>query len=265
MIKKRFKQGDRIKKLSWILVIFIGIAITITLIDCNEPYGEGSIPPIPPIDYEWVYIPGGTFQMGCVPGDSYCEADEKPRHTVTLDGFYITNTEITQELYEEVMGKNPSYFAGCARCPVEQVSWDDARAFCEAIGGRLPTEAEWEYAARGGVDGEIRYGDLDDIAWWNGNSGGKTHPVGQKEPNGYGLYDMLGNVWEWVSDWYDGSYYEDSPQNNPQGPPSDECRVDRGGSWWHCTPQYLRSSDRGSSAPSYRNDRIGFRCVSGNR
>jgi len=214
-------------------------------------------------DYGWVFIPSDTFRMGCVPGDLECENDEKPRHTVTLEGFYMMKTEVTQEQYEEVMGKNPSYRSGCDQCPVEQVSWYDASDFCEAIGGRLPTEAEWEYAARGGVEGEIRYGDLDDTAWWDGNSGDETHPVGQKKPNDYGLYDMLGNVWEWCHDWYDEDYYDSSPQNNPQGPSADGYRVIRGGSWT-ADPRSLRASNRYWSTPSTGLDGIGsfgFRCV----
>ena len=107
---------------------------------------------------------------------------------------------MTQQAYQRVTGQNPSDFKG-ANLPVETVSWDEAQSYCQAIGGRLPTEAEWEYAARAGSTG-ARYGDLDQIAWYSGNSGGKTHEVGQKQANAWGLFDMLGNVWQWTADWY---------------------------------------------------------------
>jgi formylglycine-generating enzyme required for sulfatase activity len=131
-------------------------------------------------------------------------------------------TEVTQAEYRKVMGKNPSHFSGCDDCPVEQVSWNKANEYAKKVGKRLPTEAEWEYAARGGNKSKgYRYSGsngIDAVGWYDDNSSGKTHPVAQKQPNELGLYDMSGNVWEWCSDWY-GSY-SSSPQNNPQGPNS---------------------------------------------
>jgi len=207
-----------------------------------------------------VLIPGGTFWMGCVPGDSECEGDEKPRHQVTVDSFHMDTHEVTQAQYERVMGKNPSNFKNCSDCPVENVSWDDARSYCSKVGKRLPTEAEWEYAARGGKDGEVRHGSLGDVAWYDGNSEKKTHPVGKKAPNGFGLYDMLGNVYEWCADWYDEGYYAKSPSKDPHGGESGADRVLRGGSWAG-KPGIVRASFRNWFTPDSWDDFIGFRCV----
>ena len=208
-----------------------------------------------------VPIPGGSFMMGCVPGDSGCGDDEKPRHRVTVDSFYMDMYEVTQSQYEKVMGKNPSHFKNCGgNCPVESVTWNDAKTYCQKSGKRLPTEAEWEYAARGGKDGEKFYSDVDRIAWYSSNSGSKTHPVGQKQANGYGLYDMSGNVWEWCSDWYGEDYYSSSPANNPAGPSSGKFRVLRGGGWNGYT-RGLCASYRGRSAPTSGYYSGGFRCV----
>jgi len=132
------------------------------------------------------------------------------------------------------------------------------RCIADGRGGRLPTEAEWEYAARAG-SAESRYGNLDDIAWYNGNSGGKTHDVGQKRANGFGLYDMLGTVWQWVNDWYDQNYYQSSPSQDPSGPSSGQFRVLRGGSRFNL-PRYVRVSNRNWLDPTLRNGIVGFRC-----
>src|SRR5207244_1857641 len=146
------------------------------------------------------------------------------------------------------------------KLPVEMVTWSQAKAYCEAVGGRLPTEAEWEYAARAGSDAS-RYGDLNVIAWHSGNSEDKTHEVGLKQANRWGLHDMLGNVREWVQDWYDEKYYEKSPSTDPTGPASGQSRVIRGGSWFNAS-RSLRSSNRDTVGygPAVRFD-IGFRCV----
>ena len=205
-----------------------------------------------------VWIEGGTFMMGSNDGSS----DEKPVHQVTMSGFYMDKTEVTQAEYERVMGTNPSNFKGCPTCPVEKVSWHDAKAYCEKVGKRLPTEAEWEYAARAGTTTTYYWGNgsPDAYAWYNGNSGSKTHAVGQEQPNTWGLYDMSGNVWEWCSDWYDENYYSNSPSQNPQGASSGKSRVLRGGSW-SCIGNYLRCAARGGDVPDARDSGGGFRCV----
>ncbi len=184
-----------------------------------------------------IFIKGGTFQMGDTFGDG--SDDEKPVHTVTVSDFYMSKYEVTQKLWRMVMGNNPSDFTNCDDCPVENVSWNDAQDFIgklNAITGkkyRLPYEAEWEYAARSGGKSEKYAGgsNPDALGWHNGNSGSKTHPVGQKQPNGLGLYDMTGNVWEWCEDWYGENYYSQSSSYNPKGPSGGSYRVLRGGSW----------------------------------
>ena len=204
----------------------------------------------------YVWMPPGSFSMGCSPGDALCQENEKPVHTVTIArGFWLGQTPVTQAAYIRVTGSNPSYFKG-DNLPVEQVNWSEAKQYCLAIGGRLPKEAEWEYAARAGSKRD-RYGDLDDVAWYDGNSDKHTHPVGQKQPNSWGLYDMLGNVWQWTADWY-GPYTQDS--DDTQGPTGGDAKVLRGGSW-SLGPQFVRVSVRVGVAPSSRVVNVGFRCV----
>ena len=211
-----------------------------------------------------VYIPAGSFTMGCSPGDDKCEDDEKPAMNVTISkGFYMDATEVTQGDYERVMGKNPSHFKDCgADCPVEQVSWNDAKSYCEKVGKRLPTEAEWEYAARSGTTTKYYWGNSMDgaYAWYDGNSGNKTHAVGQKKPNGFGLYDMAGNVWEWVSDCYDSDWYSKMHSRDPVNTCTGSGnRVLRGGSWYS-NAGVTRVSDRNGHLPTNSYYDLGFRC-----
>jgi formylglycine-generating enzyme required for sulfatase activity len=195
--------------------------------------------------------------MGCSPGDSECHDDEKPAHRVTITkGFWLGQTEVTQAAYQRVVGTDPSDKKG-ANLPVEQVSWDQAQAYCQAIGGRLPTEAEWEYAARAG-SGQSRYGDIGRVAWYSGNRGSRTHEVARKEANAWGLYDMLGNVWEWTADWY-GSYAPGSTVD-PTGPASGQYRALRGGSRLYI-PRDARVSGRYRDGPGFRSVGIGLRCA----
>ena len=208
----------------------------------------------------YVFIPPGEFTMGCSEGDRECDDDEKPPRKVQLTrGFWIGQTEVTQSAYKKVMKTNPSNFKGDDR-PVEQVSWDEANAYCKAVDMRLPTEAEWEYAARAGSKGP-RYGQIDLVAWYDGNSKNQTQPVAAKTPNEWGLYDMLGNVWEWVADWYDPKYYDKKVLNDPPGPASSPngTRVVRGGSWY-VLPRLVRVSGRLWGEPTLRYNLIGFRC-----
>ena len=218
--------------------------------------------------FEMVYVEGGTFDMGATTEQgSDAESDEKPVHSVTLDGYYIGKCEVTQELWEAVMGSNPSHFKG-AQNPVENVSWNDCQEFVSRLNSltgrtfRLPTEAEWEYAARGGNKSRhYKYSgsnNIFDVAWHGDNSGITTHAVGTKTANELGIYDMSGNVYEWCSDWY-GSYSAGA-QTNPQGPSSGSIRVLRGGSWGGLA-RFCRVSNRNRNGPRYSYNFIGLRLV----
>jgi len=205
---------------------------------------------------EMVLIPPGKYQRGASPNDGEAFDDERPAHDVTISqAFYLGVTEVTQAEWSKVMGNNPSYFKGDS-LPVGQVSWDDIQSFLQRSPNlRLPTEGEWEYACRAGTAGS-RYGQLDDVAWYSGSSGNQPHAVGGKRANAFGLHDMLGNVWEWCSDWY-GAYSSRS-QTDPQGPSKGDRRVLRGGSW-NNPDRYCRASLRFSHAPAGRYRNIGFR------
>ena len=215
------------------------------------------------VNLEFVLIRPGSFQMG--------DAEAKPMHKVTLTKpFYLGKYEVTQEQWQAVMGANPSSNKG-TKLPVEQVSWDDCQQFLaklaeagRAAGGvfRLPTEAEWEYACRAGTTTAFCSGDseagLGEYGWYNGNSESesKTHPVGTKKPNAWGLCDVHGNVWEWCSDWKGG--YSSEAATDPQGPAQGSSRVLRGGSWLNAAG-YCRSAGRLGYAPGYRGDSLGLR------
>jgi formylglycine-generating enzyme required for sulfatase activity len=206
-------------------------------------------------------IPAGSFMMGSP--SEVGEKDEHPQHNVSINSFRMDKTEVTQAEYTKVMGSNPSSFENCPNCPVENVNWSEAKSYCEKVGKRLPTEAEWEYACRAGSSTSYYWGnDMNDAySWYDGNSSNKTHPVGEKKANAWGLYDMSGNVWEWCSDWYDEKYYSKSPeQKNPTGANSGQFRVLRGGSWVN-DGSYLRSGNRSGLNPDGRYDDLGFRCA----
>ena len=218
--------------------------------------------------FDMVFIKGGTFEMG---NDDYGAT----LHQVKLNNFYMGEYTVTQKLWKEIMGDNPSYFKGCDDCPVEQVSWDDIQIFIEKLNKktsknyRLPTEAEWEYAAGGGSAhqkwaGTEQENKLGDYAWYKKNKNSKTHPVGTKKPNLFGLYDMSGNVWEWCSDWYGQNYYQECKAKglvvNPKGADNGVNRVYRGGSW-NNDAEYCRVSFRYFWYPSNRNINLGFRLV----
>ena len=251
----------------------------------------------------YVWIPPGEFQMGCSPGDNECYDDEKPAHKVTIArGFWLGQTEVTVAAYrrapgvtmpgEPILGErklNPQW--SDQEQPMVAVTWAEAKSYCETRAkGRLPTEAEWEYAARAGSRA-ARYGELDRIAWYAGNSGTKSlnaqraweqdagkdwskylgilekngnqiHKVGQRLPNSWALYDMLGNVLEWVTDWYDKDYYQTLASGvvDPKGPAAKTERVLRGGSWGY-SPWYVRASLRVTNGPEVRFNLIGFRCA----
>ncbi len=219
---------------------------------------------------EMVVIKEGCFHMGSDSGDS----DEKPIHKVCLSSFKIGKYEVKQVLFQNVMGFNPSQYPG-ANLPVDSVAWEDARDYCKKQGYRLPTEAEWEYAARGGSDSEYYWGGTvtgkeanfcDSACALNSRDASMTDgfkttaPVGSFPPNSYGLYDMAGNVYEWVFDWYDKEYYSNSPKKNPKGPQIGEYRVMRGGSWINYSVG-VRPADRTDAKPSKRLNFVGFRCA----
>jgi len=205
----------------------------------------------------YVWIPPGTFMMGCSVGDNVCGNDEKPAHSVTITkGFWMGQTAVTQEAYSRVTAKNPSQFKG-PKLPVENITWNDAQAYCQAVGMRLPTEAQWEYAARARTTG-TRYGNIDQIGWYNGNGGNKTHEVRLKQANAWNLYDMLGNVWQYTSDRYADQL--SIAGVDPTGPASGEKRTQRGGSW-NSYPWELRVSNRKGGRPDIPDLNVGVRCV----
>jgi formylglycine-generating enzyme required for sulfatase activity len=216
---------------------------------------------------EMLLVPPGTFQMGCIMGSNQygCYSWEQPVHEVTLtNAFYLGRYEVTQSQWMARMGSNPSNFQGysdSANRPVERVSWNTIQGFLSATGFRLPTEAEWEYACRAGTQTPFYNASTDDgtlgtLAWYSPNSGNQTRPVGGKLANALGFHDMLGNVWEWVNDWYGG--YTSESQTNPTGPADLTNRAIRGGSW-NDDSNNPRSSYRSSSAPSSTNNVAGFR------
>lgn len=257
----------------------------------QEPVGSGNNENQVPEGY--IRIPGGTFMMGSNENDG-----ERRLHKVAVNGFYMSKTEVTNRDYEECVSSGictPAHYDdGTAEVlfsngwekgivpqqfreadkPVVAVDWNQAKTYCEWKGGHLPTEAEWEYACRAGSTTEYYWGDggergdgikneiASDYCWYSQNSRSETHIVAQKIPNAYGLYDMIGNIDEWCSDWYDSNYYSYCPSQNPQGPSTGENHVIRGSSWWdNDNYYYLRSDVRSQSGPDHNSTYIGFRCV----
>ncbi|MBF0137997.1 MAG: SUMF1/EgtB/PvdO family nonheme iron enzyme [Magnetococcus sp. DMHC-1] len=242
-----------------------------------------NLQPPPPSGETWrephtgisfVRIPGGCFQMGGVRGG----LDERPAHPVCVDDFWLGRYEVTRDEWEQIMGAAPRQGPTTVvdrqqprhqgREPMESVSWHDVQQFISRLDQasgtrfRLPTEAEWEYACRSGGREQLYCGDdkPERVAWFDGNSQGTVHPVGTREPNPYGLYDMSGNVWEWVADWYDPDYFKKSPSHNPPGPTRGDGKVFRGGAWLSGT-RYIRANQRYRFPPDRRYNLLGFRLV----
>ena len=221
------------------------------------------------VSFTMIAVEGGIFQMGTTSeqGSNAWDSD-KPVHSVTLSDYYIGETEVTQELWQAVMGNTPSYFSGSSQRPVEQASWNDCQEFIKKLNQltgknfRLPTEAEWEYAARGGNKSKgYKYSGsntIGNVAWYIDNSSSKTHDVKTKQANELGIYDMSGNVWEWCQDWYED--YSSYSQTNPTGPSSGSYRVLRGGSWYG-RARRCRVSYRSYNYPDNVNYYYGFRLV----
>jgi formylglycine-generating enzyme required for sulfatase activity len=217
---------------------------------------------------EFAYVPAGGFQMG----SSNADPNEQPVHQVTFaSGFYMGRHEVTQAQWQKVMGNNPSNFSNCGEnCPVEQVSWDDVQEFIKKLNAqndgyqyRLPSEAEWEYACRAGTNGDYA-GDPNSVAWYTSNAEYKTHPVGQKQPNAWGLYDMHGNVSELASDYQTNNYDGAPTDGSAQSKAVSDDRMQRGGSW-RLDDKHLRSAQRSTAPPDYRWKDLGLRLVAVSR
>ena len=265
------KEGKGRKKTMWIAIALALLLVAGVAGISVQQNRQREIIRVGDVEFEMVYVEGGTFIMGATSEQgSDADADERPVHSVTLSSFHIGKYEVTQGLWREVMGSNPSSNKAGNDYPVEMVSWEDCQEFIRKLNDRtgltfrLPTEAEWEYAARGGRKRRgYKYSgsnSIGDVAWYIDNSGYETHPVGRKSPNELGLYDMSGNVYEWCNDWY-GSYYNSS-QTNPIGPYSGFYRVLRGGCCSFLDEWFCRVSCRGHSYdPGGRFSNVGLRLV----
>jgi formylglycine-generating enzyme required for sulfatase activity len=264
-----------------VMLICAGVTFCVAQLNFAQPLpAAASTTKINPRDgLNYVLVPAGKFQMGCSAGDADChhdhglitkrDDDELPVHSVTITKeFWLGQTPVTVAAFRKfsVATSTPMPAADQANpngklenSPMVGVSWNAASNYCRWTGGRLPTEAEWEYAARAGSTG-ARYGELDAIAWYRMNAKGAAHPVGQKSANAFGLYDMLGNAWQWTSDWYDVNYYQQSPVNDPQGPAAGKYHVLRGGSWFNGAAD-VRASERYPESPANAYGWYGVRCV----
>ena len=270
-----------LRKLSTVVLVALMALGSLTLATARESKDVGgkvkSLPQELTVDLgkgvklEMVLIPAGEFMMGSLDSDNSADKDEKPQHRVRITkAFYLGKYLMTQEQWEAVMDNNPSQLKG-PKNPAENLSWDDCQRFLEKLNAKiamqrgefvLPTEAQWEYACRAGSTTRYCFGDeesaLGEYAWYGANSGNTTHPVGEKKPNAWGLYDMHGNVWEWCQDWYDSRYYANTPTDDPMGPRTGSNRVFRGG----CLGDGAggcRSADRYAYGPGGRGCYLGFR------
>jgi formylglycine-generating enzyme required for sulfatase activity len=223
-------------------VVLLIIVVVLATVLCAAPVSPSRMNPRDGLTYQW--IPPGSYYTGCLPSDTECYGLERHRKKITIaHGFWIGRTEVTQAAYKRVMEANPSHYKG-GDMPVDSVGWTDATTYCTRISMRLPTESEWEWAAYGG-SAELPKQPLGAIAWYDANSDGSTHPVATKSANSYGLWDMLGNVWEWV-------------QDAGRGPGE---HVLKGGSFYNI-PRDVRVSGRMSAPPDLRHRDLGFRCAS---
>lgn len=250
-----------------LFVLMLPYSVTAASKQVKSTTSSPAVATDPTTGMEFVLVKGGCFMMGETADDA--REDEKPAHRVCVDSFYLGKNVVTQGQWERVLEWNPSTFKECGpNCPVENVSWNDVQDFISRLNAksarkfRLPTEAEWEYAARSGGKRERFSGGNkpETLAWFDENSDKSTHPVGQKRPNGLGLYDMSGNVWEWVNDWYDAKYYGSSPKKNPPGPATGTSRDLRGGSWGD-DDWFARTTTRSSKDPRFGNSQTGFRLI----
>ncbi len=270
-----------LRQLSTVALVLLAVLGSLAVATAAEPKEAVDKTKSPPkeltvdlgkgVKLEMVLIPAGEFLMGKPDSDKLAESWEKPQHRVRITKpFYLGKYLVTQEQWEAVMGSNPSYFKG-PKNPVEMVSWDDCQKILGKLNAKstagagkfqLPTEALWEYACLAGSKTRYCFGDdeskLDRYAWYDENSGDKTHPVGEKKPNGWGLYDMYGNVSEWCQDSYDAGYYAKSPMDDPTGPTGGSFRVFRGGCWFS-PAMFCRSAYRYGFLPGGRFIHLGLR------
>ncbi len=292
-------EGPSKLKSLGIAVAALAFVVAVVLFLSHRGVKKGEVRVNPTDGLKYVWIPAGTFTMGCSPGDNECYDFEKPPHPISITaGHWMGQTEVTVGAYKRFAAAtarpmppepvfngrplNPGW--GNEAMPMVEVTWDDAQSYCRWAGGRLPSEAEWEYAARAGSTA-AHYDDLDAIAWYADNSGSQRldsqtiwktaseagyekrlndngngpHEVAQKRANAFGLFDMLGNVWEWVNDWWDQSDYQNSPPQDPGGPTSGTERILRGGSWLD-RPRDIRVSLRNRRNPASKDFDLGFRC-----
>ena len=267
---------DKVTFSGWLLA-FALIVFPCTIIAQSSTPTAGEIWKEPVTGMEFVWVPGGCYEMGCGSWTSDCVSDEKPVHEVCVDGFWMGKTEVTQGQWKQIMGDNPAKFKKGDNYPLEKVSFPEVEKFTKKLSSsttitykfRLPTEAEWEYAARSGGKPEKYAGgdDLNSLAWYHGNSNGSTHPVATKNPNGLGLFDMNGNVNEWCADTYRSWAYKKHKRNNPLFREEGYTKVYRGGSWnskqryARCATRSYESGIKSSQIEPYLKNDLGFRLV----